>query len=162
MLRRKIDGDLIQWKNNPDRKPLIIKGARQIGKTFSIEHFARSYRNFIEINFVTEPQFKRIFEGGFSPEHVIREISLLKPDWKFIPHETLILFDEMQAFPDCATCLKFFKQDGSYDVICSGSLPGIQYGIKLCDRNIGYNGSFYTFPYFCAFMLRRYLTARAG
>ena len=128
MLRRKIDGDLIRWKNNPDRKPLVIKGARQIGKTFSIEHFAaRSYRNFIEINFVTEPQFKRIFEGGFSPEHVIREISLLKPDWKFIPHETLILFDEMQACPDCATCLKFFKQDGSYDVICSGSLPGIQY-----------------------------------
>ena len=126
-LRRKVDDFLIHWKHNPDRMPLIIKGARQIGKTSSIEHFAESYKHFIEINFITEPQYSKIFSSGYSPENVIKEISLINPEFKFIPNETLILFDEMQACPDCATCLKFFKIDGHYDVICSGSLLGINY-----------------------------------
>lgn len=137
MLRRKIDDDLMRWKSNPDRKPLIIKGARQVGKTFSIENFARTYGNFIEINFIMEPQFKSIFNRGFSVEQIIREISLLNPDLKFIPHDTLILFDEMQACPDCASCLKFFKLDGNYDVICSGSLLGIQYN-EVTSVSVGY------------------------
>ena len=107
--------------------PLIIKGARQIGKTSSIKHFAESYKHFIEINFITEPQYLKIFSSGYSPENVIKEISLINPKFKFVPNETLILFDEMQACPDCATCLKFFKIDGRYDVICSGSLLGINY-----------------------------------
>ncbi|MCQ2579615.1 MAG: ATP-binding protein [Treponemataceae bacterium] len=137
MLRRKIDDYLIQWKNNPDRLPLIIKGARQIGKTFSIENFARSYKNFIEINFITEPQFKTIFKNGYSPEQIIKEITLIKPEWHFIPHETLILFDEIQACLDCTTSLKFFKIDGKYDVICSGSLLGINYN-EITSVSVGY------------------------
>lgn len=137
MLRRKIDDYLIQWKNNPDRLPLIIKGARQIGKTFSIENFARSYKNFIEINFITEPQFKTIFKNGYSPEQITKEITLIKPEWHFIPHETLILFDEIQACPDCTTSLKFFKIDGKYDVICSGSLFGINYN-EITSVSVGY------------------------
>ncbi len=137
MLRRKIDDYLIQWKNNPDRLPLIIKGARQIGKTFSIENFARSYKNFIEINFITEPQFKAIFKNGYSPEQITKEITLIKPEWHFIPHETLILFDEIQACPDCTTSLKFFKIDGKYDVICSGSLLGINYN-EITSVSVGY------------------------
>lgn len=137
MLKRKIDDFLLQWKNNPDRLPLIIKGARQIGKTFSIEQFAKNYKNFIEINFVSDPQFKTIFTNGYSPEKIIQEITLIRPDWKFIPHETLILFDEIQACPDCTTCLKFFKLDGQYDVICSGSLLGINYN-EITSVSVGY------------------------
>lgn len=137
MLKRKIDDFLIQWKNNPDRLPLIIKGARQIGKTFSIEQFAKNYKNFIEINFVSDPQFKTIFTNGYSPEKIIQEITLIRPDWKFIPHETLILFDEIQACPDCTTCLKFFKLDGQYDVICSDSLLGINYN-EITSVSVGY------------------------
>ena len=136
-LRRKIDEYLINWKNNPDRMPLIIKGARQIGKTSSIEHFAKNYKNFVEINFIDEPQYTKIFSSGYSPENVIKEISFINPAFKFIPHETLILFDELQACPDCATCLKFFKIDGRYDVICSGSLLGINYE-EITSISVGY------------------------
>lgn len=136
-LRRKIDEYLINWKNNPDRMPLIIKGARQIGKTSSIEHFAKNYKNFVEINFIDDPQYTKIFSSGYSPENVIKEISFINPAFKFIPHETLILFDELQACPDCATCLKFFKIDGRYDVICSGSLLGINYE-EITSVSVGY------------------------
>ena len=137
MLKRKIDQYLIRWKDNPDRLPLIIKGARQIGKTFSIEHFSKNYKNFIEINFIAEPQFKGIFAKGYSPDQIIQEITLIRPDWVFIPGETLIFFDEIQACPDCTTCLKFFKIDGRYDVICSGSLLGIGYN-EITSVSVGY------------------------
>ena len=136
-LRRKIDDFLVNWKKNPDRMPLIIKGARQVGKTSSIEHFAESYKNFVEINFITEPQYTKIFSSGYSPEEVIKEISFINPNFKFVPNETLILFDEMQACPDCATCLKFFKIDGRYDVICSGSLLGVNYK-EISSVSVGY------------------------
>lgn len=136
-LRRKIDEFLINWKKNPDRMPLIIKGARQIGKTSSIEHFAESYNNFVEINFIDEPQYTKIFSSGYSPDNVIKEISFINPAFKFVPYETLIFFDELQACPDCATCLKFFKIDGRYDVICSGSLLGINYE-EITSVSVGY------------------------
>lgn len=136
-LRRKIDDFLIKWKSNTDRMPLIIKGARQIGKTSSIEHFAENYKNFVEINFIDEPQYTKIFASGYSPDNVIKEISFINPGFKFIPNETLILFDELQACPDCATCLKFFKIDGRYDVICSGSLLGINYE-EITSVSVGY------------------------
>ncbi len=126
-LHRKVNDFLMRWKQNPERMPLIIKGARQIGKTSSIKYFAESYKHFVEINFITEPQYLKIFSSGYSPENVIKEISLINPEFEFVPNETLIFFDEMQACPDCATCLKFFKIDGRYDVICSGSLLGINY-----------------------------------
>ena len=136
-LRRKIDDFLINWKKNPDRMPLIIKGARQIGKTSSIEHFAENYKNFVEINFIDEPQYTKIFASGYSPDNVIKEISFINPAFKFVPNETLILFDELQACPDCATCLKFFKIDGRYDVICSGSLLRINYE-EITSVSVGY------------------------
>ncbi len=136
-LRRKIDDFLIEWKKNPDRLPLIIKGARQVGKTYSIEKFARSYSSFVEINFITSPEYKAIFSSGYSVDTIIREISLINPDFTFIPNDTLILFDEAQICPDCTTSLKFFKIDSRYDVICSGSLLGINYK-AVTSVSVGY------------------------
>ena len=136
-LKRKIDSYLLEWKKNPDRLPLIIRGARQVGKTYAIEKFAKSYTAFVEINFITNPEYKTVFSSGYSPDAVIREITLINPDFTFIPHETLILFDEVQDCPDCTTSLKFFKLDGRYDVICSGSLLGINYN-QVTSVSVGY------------------------
>lgn len=128
LLKRKVDKFLIDWKNSPDKKPLIIKGARQIGKTESIKNFAKNnYKRVIEINFVLQKQYKDIFDNGFEVDTIIKNISLRNPDFEFIPGETLIFFDELQDCINCATSLKSFNQDGRYDVICSGSLMGINY-----------------------------------
>ena len=127
-LKRKIDDKLFSWKNDPDHFPLIIKGARQVGKTESVRHFAQNnYESIIEINFITNPEFKAIIEGGFSADSMIRVISRINPEYRFVPGHTLIFFDEIQAFPEIATSLKFFREDGRFDVICSGSLLGVQY-----------------------------------
>ena len=127
-LKRKIDAYLEDWKSNPDRLPLIVKGARQVGKTESIRQFAeKHYESIIEINFVTEPIYKSIIEDGFTASSIIRLISRIDPSKKFVEGKTLIFLDEIQEFPEITTSLKFFKEDGKYDVICSGSLLGVQY-----------------------------------
>lgn len=127
-LRRKVDQYLINWKKDKDKMPLIVKGARQIGKTDAIENFARNnYKNIVEINFALEKQYKDIFEDGYNVDNIIKNISLRNPDFKFIPNETLIFFDEIQECINTATSLKSFREDGRYDVICSGSLMGINY-----------------------------------
>ena len=128
LLKRKIDKYLLEWKNSPDKKPLIVKGARQIGKTESIRNFAKNnYKSVIEINFVLQKQYKDIFDDGFEVDSIIKNISLRNPTLEFIPGDTLIFFDELQDCINCATSLKSFNQDGRYDVICSGSLMGINY-----------------------------------
>ncbi|MBR5398364.1 MAG: ATP-binding protein [Bacteroidales bacterium] len=128
LLKRKIDIALAAWKQNPQRKPLIVKGARQIGKTRSIQAFGQAnYESVIEINFVLQKKFRTIFDNGYEVDTIIKNISLLEPSWKFIPYKTLIFFDELQKCPDCATSLKSFNADPRYDVICSGSLMGIYY-----------------------------------
>ena len=128
LLKRKIDKYLLDWKGNPERKPLIVKGARQVGKTESVRAFGKAnYESVIEINFVLQKKFRSIFDDGFEVETIVKNISLLEPSWKLIPYKTLIFFDELQKCPDCATSLKSFCQDGRYDVICSGSLMGIYY-----------------------------------
>lgn len=138
LLKRKIDSFLLKWKDNPQKKPLIIKGARQIGKTRSIEWFAyNNYSNVIQIDFVEQPKYKGIFENGFEINEIIKNISLLNPDFIFTPHDTIFFFDELQACPNCATALKFFKLDGRYDVICSGSLMGINYQ-EIESNSVGY------------------------
>lgn len=138
LLRRKIDRDLASWKSNPDRLPLIIKGARQIGKTESIRKFAReNYAHVVEINFVLQKQFRGIFEDGFQVDTILKNLSLIAPDFSLVPGETLLFFDELQACSNCATSLKSFKQDGRYDCICSGSLMGINYR-EIESNSVGY------------------------
>lgn len=138
LLKRKVDTYLTIWKKNPDRKPLIIKGARQIGKTRSIEWFAsQNYKSVIQINFVEQTKYREIFNDGFEVDSILKNISLLNPEFKFIPGETIFFFDELQACPNCATSLKFFKLDGRFDVICSGSLMGISYK-EIESNSVGY------------------------
>lgn len=137
-LRRKLDDELTAWKNNPDHKPLVIKGARQVGKTESIRHFGqKNYKNIVEINFFEEPKYRVIVRDGYRPEDIIRNITLLDSGKKFIPGETLIFFDEIQKFPDICTSFKFFRQEGSYDVIASGSLLGTSYR-EIESVSVGY------------------------
>lgn len=138
LLKRKIDKYLTDWKNKPDRKPLIIKGARQIGKTRSVEWFAgQNYASVIEINFIEQKKYREIFNDGFEVDAILKNISLLNPELKFIPGNTIFFFDELQACPNCATSLKFFKLDGRFDVICSGSLMGISYN-EIESNSVGY------------------------
>ena len=138
LLKRKIDKYLTDWKNKPDRKPLIIKGARQIGKTRSVEWFAsQNYASVIEINFIEQKKYRDIFNDGFEVNAILKNISLLNPELEFIPGNTIFFFDELQACPNCATSLKFFKLDGRFDVICSGSLMGISYN-EIESNSVGY------------------------
>ena len=128
LLDRKIDSVLVEWKNRENHKPLIIKGARQIGKTMSISAFADvNYKSVIKINFVEQQKYKNIFDEGYEVDAILKNISLLNPSAEFIPGDTLFFFDELQENPSCATSLKFFALDGRFDVICSGSLMGINY-----------------------------------
>lgn len=135
--RRKIDAFLNDWKADPFHKPLIVKGARQIGKTESIQHFAQNnYDNVVYINFALEKKFMQILADGYDVKSVIKNISLADPSVKFIPKKTIILFDEIQENPDVATTLKSFRIDGNYDVICSGSMLGINYK-KIHSNSVG-------------------------
>lgn len=135
--RRKIDEFLIQWKEEPTHKPLIVKGARQIGKTESILHFANEqYSNVVYINFVLDKKYRAIVSDGYDVDTVIKNISLVNPFIQFIPGETIIIFDEIQEYPDVATTLKSFREDGRFDVICSGSMLGINYK-KIHSNSVG-------------------------
>ena len=127
-LERKFEALLQEWKARPDRLPLIVKGARQVGKTECVRHFAEGrYASFVEINFDLQPEFRAITRDGYSAENILRNISLIEPNFRFIENNTLIFFDEIQDFPEIATCFKSFAQQGKYDVISSGSLLGIQF-----------------------------------
>ena len=137
-INRKIDKFLIDWKNSENKLPLIVSGARQVGKTESILHFANNnYKNVIYVNFVEKPKFKNIINDGYSVEDIIKNITLLDTKFVFKEYETIIIFDELQEQPDIATALKFFAIDKKYDVICSGSLLGINYK-RIHSLSVGY------------------------
>lgn len=141
-LRRKIDSFLSEWKTSENRKPLIVKGPRQVGKTESIRRFAETeYPYIVYINFLEEPKYKKITEDGYKTEDIIRNISRIDPGKKFEPGQTLIFFDELQEYPEIATALKFFCIDGRFDVICSGSLLGIHYK-RIESNSVGYKSDY--------------------
>lgn len=144
-LKRKVDNYLLNWKTNPNKKPLIIKGSRQVGKTESITRFGHlNYKSIIYINFVEEPNYKMITTDGYKAQDIIKNISRIDPSKQFIENDTLIIFDELQDFPDIATSLKFFKIDGRFDVICSGSLLGINYQ-SIESNSVGYKTDYEMF-----------------
>lgn len=144
-LKRKVDNYLLNWKTDPNKKPLIIKGSRQVGKTESITRFGHlNYKSIIYINFVEEPNYKMITTDGYKAQDIIKNISRIDPSKQFIENDTLIIFDELQDFPDIATSLKFFKIDGRFDVICSGSLLGINYQ-SIESNSVGYKTDYEMF-----------------
>lgn len=128
MLRRKYMDVLEAWKNDKYRKPLIVSGARQVGKTYLVEKFAESnYDSFIEINFIEKPEFIKIFDGDLSAESIKLGISLSIPNIKIIKGKTLLFLDEIQECPNAITALKFLSQRDDFDVIVSGSALGMAY-----------------------------------
>ena len=133
MLRRKIYDQLLSWKAKKHEKGmkecLLIKGARQVGKSYIVEQFGKeNYESFISINFITHPELKKAFEGNKSPERIYSNLSILLPDIKLIPGKTLIFLDEIQNCGDARTAIKFLASDLRYDFIASGSLLGLEYG----------------------------------
>ena len=133
MLRRKIEKTLLDWKNTPNHKPLILKGCRQCGKTFSVLDFAKkNYEHVVYLNFFVNPQYASVFSGSLEVDNITMLLSaLMGKDAIFEAGKTILILDEIQDCPDARTALKFFKLDGRYDVIGTGSLLGVKgYGDK--------------------------------
>lgn len=144
-LKRKIDEYLQKWKEDKTHKPLIVKGSRQIGKTESILNFAnKNYENVIYINFALEGKYLGIAKDGYDVVSVIKNITLINPSINFAKGKTIIIFDEIQEYPDIATTLKSFNLDGRFDVICSGSMLGINYK-KIHSNSVGYKTDYEMF-----------------
>ena len=128
MLKRKIEQRLTEWKNTQNKKPLIIKGCRQCGKTFSVLEFAkRNYTHVVYLNFFENPDYTSVFAGSLEIDNIIMMLSaLLGKSAVFVPGETVIVLDEIQDCPEARTALKFFRIDGRFDVIGTGSLLGVK------------------------------------
>lgn len=127
MLKRKIEDVLVQWKSTDGHKPLVIMGIRQCGKTFIARHFAAAnYQNVIYINFIKQPERINAFLGSKDVNDILLNLSAQIQGVTFIPGDTCFIFDEIQECPEARTSLKFFKEDGRFDVIATGSLLGVQ------------------------------------
>ena len=141
MLKRKIEQKLIDWKNAKEHKPLIIKGCRQCGKTFSVLEFAKNnYKNVVYLNFFENPDYASVFSGSLEIDNIIMMLSaLLGKGAVFEAGETVLILDEIQECPEARTALKFFQMDGRFDVIGTGSLLGVKgYGKEPRSVPVGY------------------------
>ena len=126
MLRRKIMDDLVRWKARKKKECLLVKGARQIGKTFIIREFAKqNYENIVELNFVTKEEHKKIFGGNLDMDTIIEEITIRDRNARFVPGKTLLFLDEIQDCGNARTALKPIAEDGRFDCIASGSMLGV-------------------------------------
>ena len=128
MLKRKMEQRLIEWKNTVGHKPLIVKGCRQCGKTFSVLEFAKkNYKHVVYLNFFENPDYASVFAGSLDVDNIIMMLSaLLGKEAVFEAGETVLVLDEIQDCPDARTALKFFRLDGRFDVIGTGSLLGVK------------------------------------
>ncbi len=132
MLKRKIESELVEWKNSKNKKPLVIKGIRQCGKTYIVQNFAQeNYESVVYMNFILDPDKKVAFAGNLDVDTIILNLSAMIPNSRFINGETCIILDEIQDCPEARTALKSFHLDGRFDVIATGSLLGVEgYGEK--------------------------------
>ena len=127
MLKRKIESELVQWKKSANRKPLVIKGIRQCGKTYIVQKFAKeNYENVVYMNFILEPNSKSAFTENIDVETIILNLSALIPGSRFVAGKTCIILDEIQECREARTALKSFHIDGRFDVIATGSLLGVK------------------------------------
>lgn len=138
MLKRKIERYLANWKRTPNKKPLVIKGIRQCGKTYIVQKFANdNYENVVYINFILEPDKKLAFAGSLDVDTITLNISALLPGSRFVADKTCIILDEIQDCRDARTALKAFQIDGRFDVIATGSLLGVRgYGDKKSGKEV--------------------------
>lgn len=149
MLKRLVEEQLKQWKNTKNHKPLIVKGCRQCGKTFSVIKFAEeNYENVVYINFFSNPDYSAIFSGSLEVDNLTMMMSaFLGADVNFVANKTVIILDEIQECPEARTALKFFKLDGRYDVIGTGSLLGVKgYGKEPKSVPVGYETVITMYP----------------
>lgn len=145
MLKRKIIKELEDWKVNSSGKALLIKGARQVGKTTIVRQFAKAYyKSFIEINFEQMPLARQAFEGNLDARTILINLSAMGFG-PLIPGQTLIFFDEIQSCPNARTAIKFLVEDGQYDYIESGSLLGINYK-DVSSYPVGFERELEMFP----------------
>ena len=145
MLRRKAYQRLLDWKKEDDRKALCIFGARQIGKTTLIRQFgAENYKNFVEINFVSDSGAAKIFDSALAADTIITNLTayLRKP---MEPGKTLVFFDEVQECPNVRTAIKFLVEDGRFDYVESGSLLGTRYR-EIKSYPVGYEEIYRMYP----------------
>ena len=141
MLRRKVQDALLAWKNTEGHSPLILKGCRQCGKTFSVLEVGRqNYEHVVYLNFLQDANYASVFSGSLEVDHLVMMMSaLLGPEAVFEPGKTVIILDEIQDCPEARTALKFFKLDGRFDVIGTGSLLGVRgYGKEPKSVPVGY------------------------
>lgn len=124
-MKRNVIQDLIKWKASEERKPMVLKGARQVGKTWLMKEFGQScYHSFVYFNFDEEDELQSIFETNKNPQRIIELLSMIAGE-KILPGETLIIFDEIQECPEALNALKYFKEKANdYHVIAAGSLLG--------------------------------------
>lgn len=136
MLRRKIESVLTEWKNSELKKPLVIKGIRQCGKTYIVQKFAKeNYENVVYMNFILEPDKKLAFTGNIDVDTILLNLSALIPGSRFVKGKTCIILDEIQECREARTALKSFQIDGSFDVIATGSLLGVR-GYGKSDNDV--------------------------
>lgn len=127
-LKRQFYDFLVGWKKESRRECLLVKGARQVGKTFIIRKFGReNFENFIEINFALNPEYCAAFDGNLNVRSIIESLTAIGGEMNFVPGRTLLFLDEIQECPNARTALKSFAEDGSFTVVASGSLLGIKY-----------------------------------
>lgn len=128
-MKRDIYSKLVAWKSDKNRKPLLVKGARQVGKTYILKEFGNNeYQDLAYFNFEEDPNLKEFFSGKISPSQIIEKLSISR-EQKILPGETLIVFDEIQEAPQALTSLKYFHElNNEYHIIASGSLLGIKLG----------------------------------
>lgn len=149
MLRRKIEKRFLDWKNDKAHKPLIVKGCRQCGKTYSVMKFAEeNYENVVYLNFFSNSDYSSVFSGALDVDSITMMITaLLGAKAAFVPGKTILILDEIQECPEARTALKFFKLDGRYDVIGTGSLLGVKgYGKSPRSVPVGYETVITMYP----------------
>jgi len=145
MLKRKIYDYLLAWKKEKGNECLLVNGARQVGKTYIVEYFGKqNYRSYIYLNFIKNPEYKRIFEGSLDPLEIRRRLSLFISEYHYVEGDTLLFIDEIQACKQARTALKFLAMEEGLDVIASGSLLGIHYDDS--DDNVSEESSTYSIP----------------
>ena len=129
MLRREVDSYLQAYCRGPVKKCLVIRGARQVGKTFSVRELAKSgiFSSYIEVNFLKNPELCEIFSGSLDTQSLLMAFSVYMPESRFVPGSTLLFLDEIQECPQAITSLKFWAEDGRFRVIASGSMLEMDY-----------------------------------